>query len=219
MEEKIPGVVLAIECSTPLCSVALSSGGKIYEHATYGQGTHSSALFTGTEEILRKAERHFSDVTDIILAEGPGSYTGLRVAASAVKGLLFGQNIRFWKVNTLAGLAMGLEESASDQTIHSIIDARRNHVYYQCFRRTGGSLKALSEVSIIEIPDIYELLSPEDVLVGTGISRLAPEKIEKLRIYDVQQTGARGLLRIFSRQAEPFISEADVVEFEPHYYH
>ena len=70
----------------------------------------------------------------VLLGAGPGSYTGLRVAASAVKGLLFGQDVTLFGVNTLAGFAAGMNEFTGDQNVHVIIDARRTHVYTQSFR-------------------------------------------------------------------------------------
>ena len=125
--------LLAIESATSLCSVALRSGGVVCQLSTYAIGKHSSAIFTQAQVLLSSCGLKISDLDGILLGVGPGSYTGLRVAASAVKGMLFGQDVPLFGVNTLAGFAAGMCEFSGEQNVHVIIDARRTHVYTQSF--------------------------------------------------------------------------------------
>ncbi|HAC16280.1 MAG TPA: tRNA (adenosine(37)-N6)-threonylcarbamoyltransferase complex dimerization subunit type 1 TsaB [Bacteroidetes bacterium] len=91
-------------------------------------------MFTRAQDLLSGNGLAISELDGILLGVGPGSYTGLRVAASAVKGMLFGQEVPLYGVNTLAGFAAGMNEFTGEYTVHVIIDARRTHVYTQSFR-------------------------------------------------------------------------------------
>lgn len=204
-----------------------------------------------TKNLLESAGISLADLDAVVIGGGPGSYTGLRVAASAVKGMLFGTDVPLFMGNTLAGFALGLDglddvDATDDQgnsagpvetggqdgreglyqsrRVHSMIDARRKHVYHQLFKvqtiaeevvdsgRTGPDRKgvvlhvaegaeadgivALSDASIIEIKDLYGLFRPGDVLVGTGIERLDQDYFKGLQIFNIEQTSAVGLIRL-----------------------
>src|SRR5690606_35785828 len=135
-------------------------------------GTHSSAIFTQIKTILDRADLSLDNIDAIITGEGPGSYTGLRIAASAIKGLIFGRKIDFFAANTLASFAAGLTTTHEPQTVHSVIDARRRHLYMQTFQITQNSISPENEAVLIEINTFYSFLKPGDLIIGTGLERL-----------------------------------------------
>jgi tRNA threonylcarbamoyladenosine biosynthesis protein TsaB len=209
--------ILAIESATSLCSIALWSDGVLHEAHVNAIGSHSSAIFVKTELLLSQAQKSIEDLDAVVLSVGPGSYTGLRVAASAVKGLLFQRDIPFFAANTLAGLALGINKGGR---IHAIIDARRTHVYAQTFQVSEDSIIAETQAEIVDIADFYERLIPEDLLVGTGLKRLEMTKMNQVVTFPIEDTGARGLiklLRIAARSSSELIKIADIASFEPDY--
>lgn len=193
--------------------------GEILELHTNALGKHSSAIFMHTRDLLEAAGLRFSDLDAIVLGGGPGSYTGLRVAASAVKGMLFGLDVPLFLGNTLAGFALGLEGIQRPQRIHSIIDARRKHVYHQEFEVLGGTteISKLGEASIIEIDHVNDRFRSGDRLVGTGIERLDNNRLPDIQTHSIEETSAAGLIRLLDIGSDQLIQEVDVADFEPMY--
>lgn len=101
--------ILAIETATPVCSVALYlPDGTIHEERSEGQGVHSELTFVFIDRLLKEAGLTVAELGGVLVSRGPGSYTGLRVGSSAVKGLLFQTDIPLYAYNTLGGIATGV---------------------------------------------------------------------------------------------------------------
>lgn len=99
---------MALETATDICSVALlCADGQLTEHRSQGRGIHSSHTFIYVQALLQQAGLQVSDLNGVVLSAGPGSYTGLRVGSSAVKGLLYGTNVQLFAVSTLGAIALG----------------------------------------------------------------------------------------------------------------
>lgn len=123
-------MILAFETATNICSVSFQDdGGEIHEKRTERKGSHSELLFLYVRELMKEHDFSIADLDAALVSTGPGSYTGLRIAASAVKGMLFGLNVDVYAGNTLAGFA----QSAGEGTVHAVINARRKHLYHQKF--------------------------------------------------------------------------------------
>ena len=148
-------MILALETATNICSVAFFDGERIHEKRVEQRGSHSEQLFLFIEELREEHGFSIPDLDAVLVSEGPGSYTGLRISASAVKGLLFQADVPLYGINTLASFAMqALREYPAAKTIHSIINARRVHVYHQQF--TASPLTSGDEVSITPIEELEE---------------------------------------------------------------
>lgn len=188
-------MILAYETATNICSVSFQDGdGNIFEKRIQGRGVHSDHVFLFTQEFMREQNFKITDLDAVLVSNGPGSYTGLRIAASALKGLLFGTEVQLFAANTLASFAMGAE--ANGATIHSIIDARRTHVYYQAFE-LDGSLVPKSKADIVEITEFQKKIMSGDCLIGTGLSRLNPEQLKEVNVFDEEWITANSLLKLY----------------------
>ena len=211
--------ILSIDGSTPICTVALRVGDVDFERIEIGMGIHSSAIFSQINELLAEAGIKFNDIDAIVIGIGPGSYTGLRVVASSIKGMLFNNSIPLFGINSLAGFAACSRKDPSGQ-IHSIIDARRNHLYYQSFNlNTEGGMTSTARPALIEIPDLYKKLEPGDALIGTGIERLDGNQMTDIETIRPDQISAIGLIQIFtgSQTSESNWVEPLDADFEPKY--
>jgi tRNA threonylcarbamoyladenosine biosynthesis protein TsaB len=209
--------ILAIESSTSQCSVALRTPNSISERKIDAIGTHSSAIFTQIDDLLCQNGLTLSDIQAIIVARGPGSYTGLRVAVSAIKGLLFGRDIIFYSANTLASFAASISVTNEILRVHSIIDARRKHIYWQKFEVSEQKITPINEHCIIEIESIYSKIKPGDYIIGTGLERLNPSEMINVTMLTIEHTGAKGLFRVFEYADQSLIKLEKIQDFEPVY--
>lgn len=204
-------MILAFETATNICSVAFQNAkGEIYEKRTERKGSHSELLFIFVRELMEEHAFQLSGLDAVLVSSGPGSYTGLRIAASAVKGMLFGLNVRIFAGNTLAGFAMTAEEG----TVHAVINARRKHLYHQKFKK-GKQLEILTESRILELEEINKLLKPSDQIIGTGISRLDIEKLAEITILEESGISAKQLIHLFKSSSKDdyfFMTTAEELE-------
>ena len=127
-------VILNIETSTDVCSVALTSEGQVLDHRENYEGqTHATLLSQYVKEMLDYARVREMKIDAIAVSIGPGSYTGLRIGLSEAKGLAFGMNAPLIGVNTLQLLtvnAMFNHFIEEDKVLYvPMIDARRMEVY------------------------------------------------------------------------------------------
>jgi tRNA threonylcarbamoyladenosine biosynthesis protein TsaB len=124
--------ILAIETATDACSVAISVDGQISERYAIAPRQHSQLLFTMLEEILPGGNLAELGIQAIAYGCGPGSFTGLRVAASAVQGLAYSCDLPAIAVSTLTVLAQSALRgcyAGADDTVLCTIDARINEIY------------------------------------------------------------------------------------------
>lgn len=215
---------LAVETSTNICSVCYrSSAGEVFEKRTERKGSHSELLFLFIRELMEEHSFAIADLDGVLISNGPGSYTGLRIAASAVKGLLFGTNVPVYTANTLASFATGVvnaEEGTADPLrIHTVINARRKHLYHQLFNYTGKELQALNEAGIRELTEVEEMLKNGDVISGTGTERLnSKEEVKMTDISDPRFITAASLIRLFeSDNRADYFEETTAADLESEY--
>lgn len=210
--------VLAIETATPVCSVALlKPDGRIIEKRTEGTGVHSEKTFIFISELLEASGLSAGELDAVIFSNGPGSYTGLRIGAAAVKGLLFGTNIPLFLFPSLLSYAAGLEpeKNHASQTIHAVIDARRNHLYVQ---QVSGDLEEVGKPGVTELGEIKKGLKEGDVVIGTGWERLNIEPDGKIRTVGTEGISAKSLLTAFgNKRLKSYFGKADPRSFEPDY--
>ena len=130
-------VILSIETSTDVCSVALTSEGQVLDHRENYEGqTHATILSQYVKEMLDYARTRELKLDAVAVSIGPGSYTGLRIGLSEAKGLAFGLNVPLIGVNTLQLLTVSamfnhfIDEGGEKGLLYvPMIDARRMEVY------------------------------------------------------------------------------------------
>lgn len=213
-------MILALETATKVCSVAFADdNGSVFEKRVEQRGTHSEQLFLFIEELQKERGFAISDLETVLVSEGPGSYTGLRISASAVKGLLFQSAVPLYGVNTLASFAMAaMTKNASAKTIHSIIDARRVHVYHQKFTVSEAQLNTDDVVEVIPIEAFEAMVRRDDIIIGTGLNRIDKEVRRKALTFGTAEITAKSLISLYKSGHPDFIKDVDPESFEPKYY-
>ena len=150
--------IIALDSSTDVCSAALLRDGELLaERLNMSGSNHAALLPVYVQELQACAAEQGLKVEAIVLSEGPGSYTGLRIGASLAKGLCYGADIPLIAVPTLAVIAeaaISYQQSAiSDQhsaLICPMIDARRMEVYCALYDAERRVIKPLEPVIVDE---------------------------------------------------------------------
>lgn len=162
--------ILAVESSASAASAAVWEDGKLLCESFTNIGlTHSQTLLPLVEQILDCAQIPFSEIGCYAVAVGPGSFTGVRIGVSLVKGLAFSSGTPCVPVSTLEAMA----RLFTGQRVHvcCVMDARCNQVYNALFSVDGEAVLRLCNDRAISIPDLKEELSSNEnnwVLVGDG---------------------------------------------------
>ena len=168
-------LILALESSAKAASAALLEDGRLLALSSQCSGlTHSRTLLPMAEDLLKNAEKTIRDVDLFAVAHGPGSFTGVRIGVSTVKGLAWATNKPCVGVSTLE--AMAWHGLAAGGYICPVMDARRQQVYNALFEIRDGKPVRLTEdrpIALEELaPQLKALASPV-FLVGDGAALTA----------------------------------------------
>lgn len=125
--------LLAIDTSTELCSAALSIDGAVIERHELAPGAHSRLILPMIESLFAESGLQLRQMDALAFGRGPGSFTGVRIAASVVQGLAFGADIPVVPVSTLAAVAQGAWSLHGWPQILAALDARMGEVYWGSF--------------------------------------------------------------------------------------
>ena len=163
-------LILSIETSTAVCSVALHEKGTLLSvmelHQEY---SHASKLAPLVNELFRVSDVKLEKVNAIAVSAGPGSYTGLRIGTSLAKGLCYALDIPLVAVPTLKVLAAGVTKfQFGDSFLCPMIDARRMEVYCQLFTENLDEYEPVKSV-IVDGSSFEKYLEVKPVIfLGNG---------------------------------------------------
>ena len=163
-------LILAFESSARPASVALLRDGELLsQYSQCSQLTHSRTLLPMAEDMLKNCELTLGDVDLFAVAHGPGSFTGIRIGVSTVKGLAWASDKPCVGVSTLE--AMAWHGLAAGGLICPVMDARRSQVYNALFEIRDGKPARLTEDRPISLEELTAELASFDwpvFLVGDG---------------------------------------------------
>ena len=163
-------LTLAFESSAKAASAALCEGESLIAAVTQVSGlTHSRTLLPMAEDLLKNTELSMKDVECFAVAQGPGSFTGIRIGVSTVKGLAWAAEKPCVGVSTLA--AMAWNGTAAGGLVCAVMDARRGEVYNALFRIEDGKPRRLCADRAISLSLLAEELAETGeapFLIGDG---------------------------------------------------
>lgn len=150
--------ILALDTATKVCSVAIIENDNILVENTINSGQNHSELLLGLiEKTLEDAKLEISDIDNFAISNGPGSFTGLRVACATAKAFAYTQNANVYEVCTLDSLAYNATVEHEKATVISIIDARRKQVYYAVYDLNQGNIERKLEYDCVDFTEVLEL--------------------------------------------------------------
>lgn len=163
-------MLLAFETSAKAASVALFEEDRLLGEQYQNTGlTHSQTLLVMAEELLHQCGKTPGDVTAVAVANGPGSFTGVRIGAAAAKGFAWGAQCPIYGVSTLEAMARGL--GVYEGYVCPVMDARRAQVYNALFYADHGKLERITPDRAIALADLekeIKILEKPIFLVGDG---------------------------------------------------
>ncbi len=163
--------ILSVDTSSNVASVAITDDEKLICEITVNtKKTHSQMLMPMIDSALKQAELEISDIDLIVSANGPGSFTGLRIGVSAVKGIAHALDIPVVGVSILEAMAYNLP--FCKYLISPIMDARRDQVYnaiYEWENEEILEVKAPRALSIEELTDELLKSGKKVVFLGDGV--------------------------------------------------
>lgn len=177
-------MILGVDSSGTVASVAILSGEIIVaEYTLNNKLTHSQTLLPMIEEAVRRADICLEDIEAIAVAKGPGSFTGLRIGASTVKGLGLVLKIPVIPIPTLE--AMACQMFGVDRVICPIMDARRGQVYTGLYEYQGDTLCCIREQEAMDMGEllgVLQALGRKVIFMGDGVPVFADKIKDELQL-------------------------------------
>ena len=219
-------LILAIESSAKAASVALMEDEKLIAQYSQCSGlTHSRTLLPMIENMLSNTETPKNAIDAIAVAQGPGSFTGIRIGISTAKGLCWGLDIPAVGVSTLEAMAQSARFLSEGTIVCPAMDARRSQLYNALFTVHNGVPVRLTEDRAIAAAALAEELSGsgkrvwilgdgwaicEKALKERGVEcTVAPEELRWQTAFGVclaaqskTPTGAEDLLPVYLRLSQ-----------------
>jgi tRNA threonylcarbamoyladenosine biosynthesis protein TsaB len=213
-------LILNIETSGHNCSVALHNEGHLIAEQINTEGLkHAEVLHVMIASVLKSNTFSLNQIQAIALSEGPGSYTGLRIGASAAKGLCYALNIPLIAINTLSIYAQTLikNKQVRNETIICCIDARRDEIYFAIFEK--GIEIIHSQAKILD-QHFYELFdtTKKYIITGDGANKTLAYLEHKIQVNKIElNTIEAKYMHAMSYTKFKANDFADLAYFEPNY--
>jgi tRNA threonylcarbamoyladenosine biosynthesis protein TsaB len=195
--------VVGLDTASEIASVALVENGRLIAERAYpdpevsgcvnagtAKGRHAEVILPLIASLFETTAVSLNDVTGFALSIGPGSFTGLRVGLSTVKGLAYSSGVPVVGVSTLFAYAARVEDYHG--FICPILDARKNEVYAALFRKSGEVIDRLTQDSITSLATVIETIDDLEngascLFVGDGVyvhQRLLLERLGSRAIFE-----------------------------------
>lgn len=167
-------IILGVDSSSRSAGAAVIKDGVLLGECFSNSGlTHSRTLLPLITDCLKASEISVKDIDYIAVSVGPGSFTGVRIGISAVKGIAFTDNIRCIPVSTLEALAVSVNHFTG--IICSVLDARCNQFYSGIFKSDGKKITRVFPDEALSFEELKKKLSSFNeriILVGDGAALL-----------------------------------------------
>lgn len=192
--------LLAVETSTELCSVALLRGAELFVEETLAEHRHSEVLVPMLRRVLERSRLEAARMDAFAFGQGPGSFTGLRIACGVVQGLAFATGRLVVPVPTLLALA----EQSNESRVIAALDARMGEAYVAAYARSGDDWDEVIAPRLCDPASLPPLPGRRWAATGSGFDRHAwlrdayRESVEMRFEGDLPRAGA--IARIAARR-------------------
>jgi tRNA threonylcarbamoyladenosine biosynthesis protein TsaB len=213
------GMILAFDTSTGFGSVALGRAGELLAETTVRVGPgHSAQLMPVIDGLLRSVGATPAELGGVVVGGGPGSFTGLRIAAATAKGLVHALGLPLWAYSGLLATAASCAES--EQTVYALFDARRRDVFAAAYRFAEGVHEVMAPAALT-VDELIERVGAEPALFTGEAARLHRAELEQIpgaRVAPMHQTVPRAAALLWLHEQVPAMGRVGVAaEWEPDY--
>ena len=161
--------LLAVDTSTKYLSLGIYNEGALYGYNLEVGPKLSSLLAVTIKRVLSASGLDIKDLDYFACGLGPGSFTGLRVGLSTVKGLSWARRKPLIGISTLDILAMNASDYGHKNII-PVIDAKRSLIYSCSYKFTGGSLKKISPYMLLTKEELLKKIKQPAVVFGDALN-------------------------------------------------
>jgi tRNA threonylcarbamoyladenosine biosynthesis protein TsaB len=159
--------VLAVDTSSRVLSVALRSGDSVFEANLEGTPRHAEQLIGVIENGLRCLKLKKTDLDRFLWGLGPGSFTGLRIGLSVLKGFHLGLRKKAYGASSLDLIALSSGIVTGELAV--CVDARRNRIYASVYRFQKGSVKKILQDSLLSFDQLMKQVSAKTHFTGDAL--------------------------------------------------
>jgi len=198
--------ILAIDTATDALSVAVGVDGELRFSAFQRRRRgHAEVLIPLVQHALSASGIGADEISEIGVTLGPGTFTGVRIGLAAARGFRVATGVPVTGVGTLELLAFRAGRRWPDRPVMAALDARRNQVYAQYFRRGGGAWpEAWSFPAAMPAAEAASQLVPGTVLTGSGAPLIATAEAPEVSICDGEaRPDATDLIALLSARPQP----------------
>lgn len=161
--------LLALDTATECCSAALLIGDRLLAREAELARGHAERILPMIDELLAEGGLSLRELDAIAFGRGPGSFTGVRLAASVTQGLAFGAGLGVVPVSDLRAVAQrAFDDDARVTKAIVCNDARMHEIYWACFERSGDGLAAANGAERVGPPSDVRLPSGWSAVAGLG---------------------------------------------------
>ena len=161
--------VLAVDTSSRILSVAIAKGDDaVFEANLAGTPRHSEQLIDLIDQGLRTLRLKKDDLDEFLWGLGPGSFTGLRIGLSVLKGFHLGFGRRAFGTSSLDLIALGTGVGTGDLAV--CVDARREHIYTAVYRFQSGGVRKILRDTLLSFDELIARIHSKMVLTGDALS-------------------------------------------------
>jgi len=160
--------LLALETSTEACSCALYVDGTISQRVEFAPRKHAELILPMAEQLLAEAQLLPAQLDGVTFGQGPGSFTGVRIACSVAQGIAFAVNIPVAPVSSLAALAQHCYQTQGHEKICVAFDARMKEVYWGIYQLNQQGLMQLQGEECVCAAHQVPLPDEKNSWVGVG---------------------------------------------------
>jgi len=213
--------LLAVETSSKVLSVAIQSqSGALFESNLESAPRHSELLIQSIQQGLRSVHLDKNDLTHLVWGMGPGSFTGLRIGLSVLKGLSLGLGKKSFGASSLDLVAFGCSQSSGRLAV--CVDARRDRIYSSMYEFASGAIRRLFSDSLLSIEEFLSRVNRKTIFTGDGLLRYGStirRKVGKGAVFMdpfFWYPRAVSLLRLWNQKSE-WLQTLSLREMTPRY--
>jgi len=210
---------LALDTSSLACSVAIRVGDRLIERHEEKPREHTSLLMPMIRAVLDEAEVKLAELDGIVLGNGPGSFIGMRIAASVAQGLAFAANLKIFPVSSLAAVAAEVLDKSDSERVAVAQDAHMKEVYLGLYSRLANDLPQAICEERLQGKSVIEELSvagPVFTVAGQGWQHY-PELLAANRNWVGEESDVLFPRAAYLLALSEFSSAVDPVAIQPAY--
>ena len=164
---------IAVDTSTNFAGIALAEEGRVFAEMNWRCGqNHTVQFLPALSFLLHQQMMDIKSATGLVVARGPGSYNGLRVGLSAVKGLSFSLDIPVVGVSTLEAEAYA--QADRGLSVCAVFNAGRGEVAAAVYQRSGGEWKQVLPEQVTTVEGLCSAIAAPTIFCGEHVPAIAP---------------------------------------------